>query len=436
MKKTIIIGTVLALLLTASSASAHKNENKGKNKDHGDDNQITLNATTSLQITSIKQQIADLNRQLAELKRTSHPRGNTIDNDDDDNMTAADQLKSCAKFLKKHRHWKWGRGHHFGWYRTLDQNIPDYCKNLPGFGTSTPPVVDTTAPTISGIAVSALSTTSASVNWTTNEGATSKIFLSTSSPVLTSGTPAWTDSGTTTSHGVQLVSLIPGTTYYFIIQNTDAAHNTGTSAQGSLVTASLLDTTAPLISGISVSGLANTAATISWTTNESASSKVFISTSSPAGTSSAAWTDAGFATGHSAPLSGLATGTTYYFVIGATDASLNTTLSAQGSFTTTNVVMDTTAPVISALSAVPTGSTTATVSWTTNEAANSTVYFSTTTPLVIATAFNTSNVSLVTGHSINLPGLTASTTYYVVVASKDAANNLATSSQTSFTTSN
>jgi hypothetical protein len=123
-------------------------------------------------------------------------------------------------------------------------------------------------------------------------------------------------------------------------------------------------------------------------------------------------------------------------VIGAADAALNASLSAQGSFVTNAVVADTVAPVISALSAVPTGSTTATVAWTTNEVADSVVYFSTTSPLSTATAGSASNGTLLTNHSVNLASLTASTTYYIVVASKDAVNNLATSSQTSFTTSN
>lgn len=433
MKKTLIIGVAAMLLLSASTASAHGNEKKENERGRGNSAKVTLNATTTAQITSIKQQITDLNRQLALIKATSRAEGKTIHREEQEVKNAA---KACAKFAKEHSRWKW-RGHgHRGWWKALDQNIPEYCKKLPGYGTSTTPVVDVTAPTISGIAVSAIASTSAAVNWTTSEGATSKLFLSTSSPVLTTGTPVWTDGATTTAHGVQLVSLIPGTTYYFVIKNTDAANNTGTSAQGSFVTASLGDAIAPIISGISVGSLANTAATISWTTNEAASSKLYLSTSSPTSTSTAAWTDAALVVNHTAPLTGLATGTTYYFVIAATDASANMTLSAQGSFITTNVVADTVAPVITALSAVPTGSTTATVSWTTNENADSVVYFSTTSPLSIATAASVSNSSLLASHSMNLSGLTASTTYYVVVASKDAVNNLATSSQTFFSTSN
>lgn len=433
MKKTLIIGVAAMLLLSASTASAHGNEReKSDDKERGN-NRVTLSATSTAQITSIKQQIEDLNKQLKELRRTSRASAQTIHREE---VLENNSAKTCSQFAKKHGHWKW-RGHgHRGWWKALDQNFPEYCKNLPGYGSSTTPVVDTTAPAISGITITPISTTTATVSWTTNEGAASKLFLSTSSPVLTTGTPIWTDAATTSSHGVQLVSLIPGTTYYFVIQNTDAANNTATSAQGSFVTASLLDTVAPTISGISIGSLANTAATISWTTNENASSKVYLSTSSPVSTSSAVWVNANLLSAHSAPLTGLATGTTYYFVIEARDPSLNVTYSVQGSFNTTNVVIDTVAPIISALTAAPTGSTTATVAWTTNESADSTVYYASTSPVTTASPLFVTGASLVSGHSVNLSSLTASTTYYLIVSSKDAANNLATSSQTSFTTSN
>jgi hypothetical protein len=424
------------MLLTASPALAHgkgENENKGRGN-----NKVTLDASTSAQITNIKQQINDLNKQLAELKKNSRPSGRTIESDDDDLgkglKGGVNNPNFCSWFVKQHRHWKWHHGKHFGWYGRweMDQNLPAKCR---GNATSTPPVVDTTAPTISALAVGTISTTSANVTWTTNEGATSKIFLSTTSPVSTAGTPAWTDGATTTSHGVQLNGLIPGTTYYFIVTATDAASNTATSAQGSFATQSLGgDTVAPIISSISVSGLGATGATVNWTTNESATSKLFVSTNPSVSTSSANWTDASLQTSHAAPLTGLATGTTYYFVIQATDAATNSSYSATGSFVTT--APDAVAPIISSLSAAPTGSTTASVTWTTNESSDSTVYYSTTSPVTTASPYFVTNGSLVTSHATSLTGLSASTTYYVIIGSKDAANNLATSSQTSFTTSN
>lgn len=102
--------------------------------------------------------------------------------------------------------------------------------------------------------------------------------------------------------------------------------------------------------------------------------------------------------------------------------------------TTTPLVLDTTAPVISAVAASNIGSTTATVSWTTNEPAASTIHYGTTTPIVLGSALIVSNSSFVTSHVLNLIGLTASTTYHYVLESKDAAANTATTSAQSFTT--
>ena len=95
---------------------------------------------------------------------------------------------------------------------------------------------------------------------------------------------------------------------------------------------------------------------------------------------------------------------------------------------------DTMAPVISGVSATSTASTTASVTWTTNEPADSTVWYATSTPVSTTTASSTSSAALVTGHSIDLSELSASTLYYYFVGSKDSALNTATSTESSFTT--
>gem|GEM_PF-2683613 len=95
---------------------------------------------------------------------------------------------------------------------------------------------------------------------------------------------------------------------------------------------------------------------------------------------------------------------------------------------------DMTAPAISSIAIGDIGSTTATVSWITNEQATSKVYYGTTQPLDLAIALNVSSASSTFAHRVSLTGLTASTTYFVVVESKDLANNTATSSQQSFST--
>ncbi|MBI5139317.1 fibronectin type III domain-containing protein [Candidatus Nomurabacteria bacterium] len=107
----------------------------------------------------------------------------------------------------------------------------------------------------------------------------------------------------------------------------------------------------------------------------------------------------------------------------------------QTSFTVT-VTADVTPPVIVGNIGVILEATSATVSWVTDETSDSTVFYSTITPLDVD-ADTTSSVSSdldVTAHSLNLSGLTANTLYHVIVKSSDASNNSVSSSEFTFTT--
>jgi len=87
-------------------------------------------------------------------------------------------------------------------------------------------------------------------------------------------------------------------------------------------------------------------------------------------------------------------------------------------------------PAISGVAASPSVSSTA-ITWATNEAASSQVFYGATT------AYGSSTVldgTLVTGHAQTLSGLSPVTTYHFQVQSRDAAGNLATSSDQTFVT--
>jgi Calx-beta domain/Purple acid Phosphatase, N-terminal domain len=83
--------------------------------------------------------------------------------------------------------------------------------------------------------------------------------------------------------------------------------------------------------------------------------------------------------------------------------------------------VDTTPPAISAVTAVA-GTTSATVSWTTDEPATSVVNYGLTPTSLTSSA---SAAGFVTGHEVPLTGLTAGTQYYYRVTSADAATNSA-----------
>lgn len=94
---------------------------------------------------------------------------------------------------------------------------------------------------------------------------------------------------------------------------------------------------------------------------------------------------------------------------------------------------DTTAPTISSVASSNVGSTTATITWTTNESADSQVFYRRTGDA----AYQSTDIdpTMVTSHSSNLKGLAPSTSYEYYVRSADAAGNATTSSPTkNFTT--
>lgn len=319
--------------------------------------------------------------------------------------------------------------------------IPASILNLFGISSTTPyipptnPSNDTTAPSISSIS-SSVTHQSAVVSWITNENANSKVYFGTTTPLNITGAQTVSKSTFETGHSLSLMGLTAATQYYFVIETKDAKGNTATSSQNSFTTAASPDTAAPTITAISVSNVGTSTATFTWTTNEASNSKVYYSTVTPLVTATASTKgDAAMVTSHTVTVTGLTPNTTHYFKVESADASNNSSTGSETSFTTQALPVDATAPVISSLTKTP-ATTTASVAWTTNEAATTKVYYGTVSPLVLGSASNVLDATLTTSHEAALTGLTASTTYYMVVESKDAANNTATSSETSFVTTN
>src|SRR5206468_10946597 len=88
-------------------------------------------------------------------------------------------------------------------------------------------------------------------------------------------------------------------------------------------------------------------------------------------------------------------------------------------------------PVISGVTATAVAATSGTIQWTTNEASDSQVEYGLTASYGSTT---TLDATPRTAHSVALSGLTDGTTYHYRVKSKDAAGNLATSADSTFTT--
>jgi len=94
---------------------------------------------------------------------------------------------------------------------------------------------------------------------------------------------------------------------------------------------------------------------------------------------------------------------------------------------------DTTAPIISNIN-VSAGATTATITWDTDEDSNSKAEYADESLSTASTTDMVTEADLVTSHSIQLTGLTASTTYYFIVESADSNSNIATSTENTFIT--
>ena len=203
-------------------------------------------------------------------------------------------------------------------------------------GAPTPTPGDTTAPVISGASATSTTYNSTHIVWITNENANGKVRYSTSTPVVaTSSIPSVSSTALITSHDMTLTGLSASTTYYYLVQSSDASGNVGTSTEQSFTTLSAPDTTAPVISGISATSTASTTTSIVWTTNEPADSTVWYAISTPVSTATASSTSsASLTTSHNISLSGLNASTLYYYFVGSKDSALNAATSTEYSFTT------------------------------------------------------------------------------------------------------
>jgi hypothetical protein len=190
------------------------------------------------------------------------------------------------------------------------------------------------------------------------------------------------------------------------------------------------DKAAPVITAITAS-VSTSSAVITWTTNEPANSSVSFGTTAAYGTSA---NDFALVNNHSVTLAGLTPLTSYNYQVKSIDLAGNMATSSNLTFTTGSIA-DVIPPVIGNIS-TSAASTTATVSWTTNEGAASKLYFATTTPVSLATASLMSDSTLLTTHSMPLTGLMASTTYHFLLTAMDLANNSATSTEQIFMTTN
>jgi len=234
------------------------------------------------------------------------------------------------------------------------------------------------------------------------------------------------DVGTRTTYTV--TGLAAGTYYFAVTAYDSSGAQSGFSNQATAAVTGG-DTTPPVISAVSSSSVTFSSATVTWTTNEQTNSQVDYGATASYGSSTPL--NATLVTAHSQGLSGLAASATYHFRVKSVDAAGNPATSGDFTFTT-SAAGNTTFPLITGLSTSSVTSSSVTVAWATSAPTDSQVEYGPTTSYGSSTPVN---AALLTAHSHGLGGLTASTTYHYRAKSRDAAGNLATSGDFTFTTS-
>jgi len=98
------------------------------------------------------------------------------------------------------------------------------------------------------------------------------------------------------------------------------------------------------------------------------------------------------------------------------------------------VELDITPPVISDLQILDISETSARITWTTDESADSRVSYATSSPVSAVATTDIAESDNVTVHSVDLANLVVGTTYYYLTVSRDVEGNEATSQEQTFTT--
>jgi hypothetical protein len=280
---------------------------------------------------------------------------------------------------------------------------------------------DTTAPLISQISVSAVDQSTATMIWTTDELSDSQVEYG-----LTTAYGAETpvDTAPVLEHQVDVSGLTSATLYHYRVRSADGSGNAAYSGDGTFET--LGDVTPPVISDILVTDISETAATVTWTTDEPSDSQVEYGWTLAYGSETPL--DAEQVLDHGVDLSDLSPGRLYHYRVRSADGSGNAAYSEDQTFQTPGDVIP---PVISNVVVMDVSDAGAIVTWSTDEPADSRVEYG-----LAADTFDWSveDSSLTLSHNLELLDLTADTEYHFQVLSGDAHGNVSITQDSTFQT--
>lgn len=272
---------------------------------------------------------------------------------------------------------------------------------------------------VAGPQVTEITTRSARIFWGTDRVSDTKVAYGTSSGNYF---PAEAyQSAQVTAHSIELSSLSPGTTYYYKAKWSDDDGNTGQSAELRFTTAP-----APVVSDVSVSSINLDRASIRFTTQGAARTKIYYGTSTAFGAVTSVNTSAD-PSSYSVELPNLNDGTRYFYRVSAIDSLGYEYDGSVASFTTiarpriSNLRFQT-------IEGEP--SSTQKVTWDTNVAGSSELAYGPKGDKQIEAITG----EAVTSHEMIIRGLQDDTVYTLVARTRDGLGNLAVSETQEFRT--
>jgi hypothetical protein len=346
-----------------------------------------------------------------------------------------------------------------------------------GLGTAlfTVTLADVTAPTISAVASSGITTTGATVTWTTNEASNSQVEYRVQGTTTYSSTTV--NPSMVTAHSVTLSGLQEATVYEYHVISDDAAGNTATStpngtfttrsfeyitleAEGCTLTAPMAshnDFDTPLAfsgnymwtpagTGTNTNGNPTAKATCSVTTGNAGSYTVWVRMYAATANNDSFWQSVDGGTKTALTAGNLATWVwtkgaswtltagLHSLVLGHRDEQTRgdrIILTDDPNFTPTATPTDSTPAIVSAVTSSGVTTTTANISWTTNEPADTKVEYGTSTSYGSITPVNP---AMTLSHNVALSSLLPATTYHYRVISVDRGGNVTQSADFTFVT--
>jgi Big-like domain-containing protein/galactose oxidase-like protein/purple acid phosphatase-like protein len=187
-------------------------------------------------------------------------------------------------------------------------------------------VVSNPLPVISGVNATSITSSGATIVWTTDKLSTSQVEYGLTNSY---GSATTLNSTLVTSHSVTISGLGASTTYHYRVDSKDAGGNLVSSIDFTFTTAAPAP---PVITNQAAGSITSVGAVITWTTDQPSTSQVNYGTSTALGSSTTL--DSTLVTSHSQSLSGLSPNTTYYCQVVSKNATGQQTVSSTFSFMT------------------------------------------------------------------------------------------------------